>query len=206
MKRELQRRIAYEAARLMTEYQTDDMAYACQKAAAKLGVTRRQQMPSPDEVEDALREQQRLLRGDEQPAALQHLRQQAQQAMEALGQFDPLLVGSVYQGTADSNSPIRLYLFANTPEEVLFTLSDMKIPWRESQRTLSFRNGTKELVPVFKITADGVTFELTVMSSEDIHNRPLDPLDRQPLQGINLKQLREIIESDEVNQRLSMGI
>jgi hypothetical protein len=206
MKRELQRRIAYEAARLMTEYQTDDMSYACQKAAAKLGVTRRQQMPSPDEVEDALREQQRLLRGDEQPAALQHLRQQAQQAMEALGQFDPLLVGSVYQGTADSNSPIRLYLFANTPEEVLFTLTDMKIPWRESQRTLSFRNGSKELVPVFKITADGVTFELTVMSSEDIHNRPLDPLDRQPLQGINLKQLREIIESDEVNQRLSMGI
>jgi hypothetical protein len=206
MKRELQRRIAYEAARLMTEYQTDDMAYACQKAAAKLGITRRQQMPSPDEVEEALREQQRLLRGDEQPAALQHLRQQAQQAMEALGQFDPLLVGSVYQGTADSNSPIRLYLFANTPEEVLFTLSDMKIPWRESQRTLSFRNGTKELVPVFKITADGVTIELTVMSSEDIHNRPLDPLDRQPLQGINLKQLREIVEADEVNQRLSMGI
>jgi hypothetical protein len=192
MKRELQRRIAYEAARLMTEYQTDDMAYACQKAAAKLGVTRRQQMPNPDEVEEALREQQRLLRGDEQIAALHHLRQQALQAMNALGQFDPLLVGSVYQGTADSNSPIRLYLYANTPEEVLFTLSDMKIPWRESQRTLSFRNGTKELVPVFKITADGVAIELTVMSSEDIHNRPLDPLDRQPLQGISLKQLREI--------------
>ncbi len=195
MKRELQRRIAYEAARLMTEYQTDDMAYACQKAAAKLGVTRRQQMPSPDEVEEALREQQRLLRGDEQPAALQHLRQQALQAMDALDAFDPLLVGSVYQGTADSNSPIRLYLFANTPEEVLFTLSDMKIPWRESQRTLSFRNGTKALVPVFKITAGGVNIELTVMSSEEIHNRPLDPLDRQPLQGINLKQLREITKA-----------
>ena len=195
MKRELQRRIAYEAARLMTEYQTDDMAYACQKAAAKLGVTRRQQMPSPDEVEEALREQQRLLRGDEQPAALRHLRQQALQAMDALIQFDPLLVGSVYQGTADSNSPVRLYLFANTPEEVLFTLSDLKIPWQESQRSLSFRNGTKELVPVFKVTVDGVTIELTVMSSEEIHNRPLDPLDRQPLKGINLKQLREITEA-----------
>jgi hypothetical protein len=206
MKRELQRRIAYEAARLMTEYQTDDMAYACQKAAAKLGVTRRQQMPTPNEVEEALREQQRLLRGDEQPAALQHLRQQALQAMDALEAFDPLLVGSVYQGTADSNSPIRLILFANTPEEVLFTLSDLKIPWRESQRTLSFRNGSKELVPVFKITADGVSIELTVMSSEEIHNRPLDPLDRQPLQGINLKQLREITQADGVNQRLSIGI
>lgn len=195
MKRELQRRIAYEAARLMTEYQTDDMAYACQKAAAKLGVTRRQQMPTPDEVEEALREQQRLLRGDEQPAALQRLRLQALQAMDALGQFEPLLVGSVYQGTADSNSPIRLYLFANTPEEVLFTLSDLKIPWRESQRTLSFRNGAKALVPVFKIAADGIAIELTVMSSEDIHNRPLDPLDRQPLQGIKLKQLREITKA-----------
>jgi hypothetical protein len=195
MKRELQRRIAYEAARLMTEYQTDDIAYACQKAAAKLGVTRRQQMPSAEEVDEALREQQRLLRGEEQPVALQHLRQQAVLAMSALAQFDPLLVGSVYLGTADSNSPIRLYLFANAPEEVLFTLSDLKIPWRESQRTLAFRDGTKGVTPVFQIAVDGVAIELTVMSAEDIHKRPLDPRDRQPLQGINLKQLRELTQA-----------
>ncbi|MCU7843459.1 MAG: hypothetical protein KZQ93_06430 [Candidatus Thiodiazotropha sp. (ex Monitilora ramsayi)] len=194
MKRELQRRIAYEAARLMTEYQSDDMAYACQKAAAKLGVSRRQQMPTRDEIEEALREQQRLVRGDEQQQALQQLRLNALQAMTALKRFHPILVGSVFQGTADNNSRIRLHLFADTPEEVLFTLSDLQIPWLESQRTLVFPNGAREDIPVFQFSADGASIELIVMSTDSLHNRPLDPLDRQPIQGINLKQLREMVE------------
>ncbi len=44
---------------------------------------------------------------------MQTLRDAALQAMEALIQFKPMLVGPVYEGTADSNSPVRLHLFAD---------------------------------------------------------------------------------------------
>ncbi|MCU7850627.1 MAG: hypothetical protein KZQ80_00295 [Candidatus Thiodiazotropha sp. (ex Monitilora ramsayi)] len=192
-KRELQRRIAYEAARLMTEYQSDDLAYACQKAANKLGISRRQQMPTREEIEEALREQQRLLRGDDQQQALQQLRRNALQAMQALDRFNPILVGSVYQGTADSNSQIKLHLFADTPEDVLFTLSDLQIPWQEGQRTLTFPNGRRHETPAFNFSADGVSFELLVLPAKLAHNRPLDPLDNQPIQGANLKQLQALV-------------
>jgi hypothetical protein len=192
-KRELQRRIAYEAARIMTEYRSDNIGHACQKAAAKLGISRRQQMPTRDEVEEALREQQWLLRGDEQQQVLLRLRQSALQAMQALHRFNPMLVGSVFQGTADTNSHVQLHLFADTPEDVLFALSDLQIPWQERHRTLNFRNGGRQEIPCFQFSADGIMFELLVLSAQMLHNRPLDPLDNQPIQGANLKQLQALV-------------
>jgi hypothetical protein len=192
-KRELQRRIAYEAARILTEYRSGNLAYATQKAAARLGVTRRQQMPTREEVEEALREQQRLLRGDDQQQALMHLRRSAREAMLALKAFSPILVGPVYEGTADTNSPVRLHLHADTPEDVLFALSDMKIPWQEGQRSLQFSHGRRLEVPSFQFTADGVGFELLVLPSQSPHARPLNPLDNQPIQGANLKQIDELV-------------
>ncbi len=188
-KRELQRRIAYEAARIMTEHRSDDIAHACQKAAAKLGVSHRQQMPTREEVEEALREQQWLFRGDKQQLALHQLRRSALEAMRALREFNPMLVGSVYQGTADTNSRVQLHLYANTPEDVLFALTDLKIPWQEGQRSLNFSNGQRVEIPSFKFTADGVGFELLVFSAETPHLRPLDPIDNQPIQGATLKQM-----------------
>ena len=194
-KRALQRRIAYEAARLLTELRSDNIAYACRKAAAKHGVTRQQMMPSREEIETALREQQRLVRGDEQFDALQQLRRAALEAMQALRLFDPQLVGPVLQGTADRNSGIELHLFADTPEDVLFALSDLHIPWQEKQRTLPFSDGSRESLPCFQFSADGVRFELIILPRGNRHKRPLDPLDNQPLEGANLKQVTEILQS-----------
>jgi predicted nucleotidyltransferase len=198
-KRELQRRIAYEAARIMTEHRSDNIAHACHKAAARLGVSHRYQMPTRDEIDEALREQQRLLRGDEQRQTLNRLRRSALEAMRALQQFNPLLVGSVYQGTADTNSRVQLHLQANTPEDVLFTLTDLKIPWQERQRAMNFSNGRRMEVPSFQFTADGVGFELLVFTSERPHIRPLDPLDNQPVQGATLKQMEALgtIDTDQ---------
>jgi hypothetical protein len=194
-KRELQKRIAYEAARILTELRSDNIAYACQKAAAKYGINKRQLWPTREEVENALREQQRLLRGDGQSNMVQSLRLSALDAMRALKQFQPRLVGSVFDGTADANSSIRLHLFADTPEDLLFTLSDMHIPWREKQHQVHFSNGIRESMPCFSFTADGVGFELTVLPVKYSHSRPLDPLDNQPLQSATIKQLQLLIET-----------
>jgi hypothetical protein len=192
-KRELQRRIAYETARIMTEYRSDDINHACHKAAARLGVSHRQQMPTREEIDEALREQQRLVRGDAQQQTLNRLRRSALEAMRALHQFNPMLVGSVYRGTADTNSRVQLHLHANTPEDVLFALADLKIPWQERQRALNFSNGRRQEVPSFQFTADGVDFELLVFSSERPHIRPLDPMDNQPIQGATLKQMDSLL-------------
>jgi hypothetical protein len=196
-KRVLQRRIAYEAARLLTELRSDNLAYACRKAAAKHGVTRPQMMPSREEIELALREQQRLVVGDKQYDALRQLRNNALEAMQALHHFHPLLVGPVLRGTADSNSRIELHLFADTPEEVLFTLSDLHIPWQEKQRNMAFSDGSHGLLPCFQFCADMIQFVLVVFPPGNKHKRPLDPLDNRPFEGASIKQLGEILAGDQ---------
>ncbi|MES9941620.1 MAG: hypothetical protein ABW104_08480 [Candidatus Thiodiazotropha sp. 6PLUC2] len=196
-KRLLQKRIAYEAARILTELRSDNIAYACRKAAAKLGVTRQQMMPNREEVEFALQEQQRLILGHQQPDALQLLRENALEAMQALKTFHPHLVGPVLRGTADSNSRIELHLHAETPEEVLFTLSDLHIPWQEKQRNLHFSDGSHETIPCFTFSADEIQFLLVVFPNDSRHKRPLDSFDNRPYEGINLKQLRDLLAKEQ---------
>lgn len=196
-KRLLQKRIAYEAARIMTELRTDNLAYACRKAAAKLDVSHHQLMPSREEVELALKEQQRLVLGNKQFDALRQLRLSALDAMQALNQFHPLLVGAVLRGTADSNSHIELHLTAETPEDVLFTLSDLHIPWQEKQRNLSFSDGSHETIPCFRFSADEAQFLLVVFPAGGQRKRPLDPFDNRPYTGANLKQLNLLLTTEQ---------
>jgi hypothetical protein len=192
-KREIQRRIAYETARILTEHHSSDQVFALQKAASRLGVNDKRLMPNRDEISQAIREQQRLFRGITQQTALQRLRHAALQAMESLFQFRPLLVGPVNDGTADSNSPIRLYLFANTPEEVLFALVDLQIPWQEKDRWLKFSGGNRKNIPGFQFTANGVVFELLILPPQGPYSKPIDPLDNHPIRGSNIKNLKLLL-------------
>jgi len=193
-KREIQRRIAYETARILAEFQSSDLAFAMQKAASRLGVNDKRLLPNREEMSLAIREQQRLFRGDDQESALQQLRNIAFQAMQSLVRFKPLLVGPVFEGTADHNSPVRLHLFADTPEEVIFALSDMHIPWQERDRTMKFHGGNRKQMPGFQFNANGVVIELVIMPEQGPFSRPLDPLDHQPIQGITRKQLKALID------------
>ncbi|MEO6690295.1 MAG: hypothetical protein ABIS07_11805, partial [Dokdonella sp.] len=60
---EVRRRIAVEAARLISEGGLRDYGRAKTKAAAQLGIFDEAGLPKNSEIEDALREHQRLFRG-----------------------------------------------------------------------------------------------------------------------------------------------
>ena len=63
------RRIAVEAARLISEHGIRDYHVAKRKAAERLGIQVDTALPKNSEIEDALREYQRLFQADEQPRA-----------------------------------------------------------------------------------------------------------------------------------------
>ena len=74
-------RIAYETARILADGLCQDMRIARQKAAERLGVTSRFELPTEEEVEQALKAHQSLFQHEQQPAVLNNLRQQAMAAM-----------------------------------------------------------------------------------------------------------------------------
>src|SRR5690348_748216 len=126
--RERRHRLAHEAARLMAEGGIRDYHQAKLKAAARLGIADDASLPRNREIEDALREYQRLFQGDTQASGLRQRREAALRALEFFSGFQARLVGAVLDGTADPNAPVTLHLYTDDADAVPRFLTEHFIP------------------------------------------------------------------------------
>ena len=193
---EMRRRIALEAARLMSEHGIRDFHLAKRKAAERLGASEDVGLPKNSEIEDALREHQRLFQADEHPALLRRLREVARDAMQFLTRFEPRLVGAVLEGTADKHSAICLHLFSDTLEEVAGFLQEQGIPYEEQNRRLRSSRDTQHEYPVLLFSADEVAIDLTVLPHDAIRQAPLDRIGERPMRRATLAMLEELLAQE----------
>jgi hypothetical protein len=190
---ELRRRIALEAARLMSEHGIRDFHLAKRKAAERLGAGEDIGLPKNSEIEDALREHQRLFQADEQPLRLRRLRETARDAMQFFMRFQPRLVGAVLEGTADRHSAVCLHLFSDTAEEVAAFLQEQGIPYEEQNRRLRMNHDAQREYPVLLFSADEVAIDLTVLPLDAIRQAPLDRVGERPMRRAALAALEELL-------------
>lgn len=109
--------IAAAAARLVVDEGLEYPA-AKRKAARDLGRRsgRQGELPSNEEVEDAVREYLTLFCADTQPDELLALRTVALRWMDRLPEFRPHLGGAVWRGTATQLSNIVIDLYCDDPK------------------------------------------------------------------------------------------
>ena len=188
-------RIAQEAARMLANQESADFQSARRKAAARLGCKDQRCFPDNTEVDAALREYQQLFKRETQPETLQKLRHQAIEAMQLLDTFSPRLTGSVLKGTADTNSPVQLYLFADTPEQLTLYLMEKQIPFQQEEIKMKHAGGETKAHPLFAFQAGDTEFELILLSPVYRANPPLDNLDEKPNMGVSLSQAMELLDS-----------
>jgi hypothetical protein len=193
---EQRRRIAVEAARLISEGGLRDYRQAKQKAAQRLGIFDDASLPKNGEIEDALREHQRLFRAD-QPETLRRLRQAAREAMKFFAAFEPRLVGPVLEGTADEHSAVCLHLHEDGADRVAMFLQEQGIPYEERTRRLRLERDTTADVPVFVFSAGGSTIDLTVLPYDRLRQAPLDRIDEKPMRRANRMTLEELLRGDD---------
>lgn len=193
---ELRRRIALEAARLMSEHGIRDFHLAKRKAAERLGAGEDIGLPKNSEIEDALREHQRLFQSDEQPARLRRLREVARDAMQFFVRFQPRLVGAVLEGTADRHSAVCLHLFSDAAEEVAAFLHEQGIPYEEQNRRLRTNHDAQREYPVLLFSADEVAIDLTVLPLDAIRQAPLDRAGERPMRRAALAALEELLADE----------
>ncbi len=141
-------RVAQEAARLMSEHGIRNFHHAKLKAAERLGILDTQALPRNLEVEEALREHQRLFLGDSQPQLLRERRQAAVDAMTFLAEFEPRLVGAVLDGTADAHSAVCLHVYSDDAEAVLQYLREHGVPIEIQVRRLRYSRSEQPEYPV----------------------------------------------------------
>ena len=203
--RERRHRLAHEAARLMAEGGIRDYHQAKLKAAARLGIFDDASLPRNREIEDALREYQRLFQGDAQATGLRLRREAAVRALEFFSRFDARLVGSVLDGTADANAPVALQLYSDDADAVPRYLEEHAIPAESRSRRLRLDRERSGDFPVWVFSAEDLTFDLTVLPGTALRQAPLSNIDEKPMPRAALAQVRALLAADEIAGYESTG-
>ncbi len=190
-------RIAFEAARLISETGLRDYALAKRKAATRLGVTDEFSLPKNTEIDAALREHQRLFHAEDQPQRLHALRETAVEAMRFFAQFEPRLVGAVLDGTADEHSAVCLHLFSDDPDAPARHLEEHGIGYETETRRLRFDRDDEADFPVLQFAVDDTAVDVTIFAYDGLRQAPLDRIDGKPMQRATSATLQQLMRENE---------
>ncbi|ALN84326.1 hypothetical protein IEQ11_04590 [Lysobacter capsici] len=197
--RERRHRLAHEAARLIAESGIRDYHQAKLKAAERLGIFDDASLPRNREIEDALREYQRLFQRDNLDG-LRQRREAALRALEFFAPFEPRLVGPVLDGTADARSPVALHLYSDDPDAVSMFLDHHLIPAEARERRLRLDRERSEDFPVWVFSAEELTFDLTVLPLDVLRQAPLSQVDEKPMKRAAANQVRQLLADEEISE------
>lgn len=188
----LRLRVASEAARIMREQGVRDYLLAKRKAAERLGVSDRSSLPGNEEVEAALREQQRLFGGSRYEDRLTELRRTARQIMCIFEDFEPRLVGAVLTGAVTDHSDVNLHVFSDTPEAIAFKLMEQGIPYRVTERKVRYSADRTECLPAYRFAAGDVPVEVAVFPYTAMRQAPCCPVEGGPMRRASLADLADL--------------
>lgn len=200
LNKQVRERIAQEAARIMSEEGVNDHYIAKSKAAQRLGMHDGNGiLPSNAEIEQALIQYQSLFKQDTQPQYLQELRKVAVKAMRLLTEFEPRLVGSVLNGTADQYSPVQIQLYTDVPEHILLFLADRNIRCRQTMKRLRYNaKDEPQQFPCYCFLAKEIEVELTILPYDNLRQAPRNPVDGKPMQRASLNEVEFLLEMSSV--------
>ncbi|HMB57995.1 MAG TPA: hypothetical protein VKM35_12415 [Arenimonas sp.] len=193
LNQERRRRVAFEAARLMATTGLADYHQAKIKAAQRLGISDEAALPRNSEIEEQLREYQRLFQNADQPRELHRRREAALKAMTFFERFEPRLVGSVLDGSADGHTAVCLHLYDDDADAVARFLIDADIPAQARTRRLRLDRERDGDFPEWCFSADGVAFEITVLPTTLLRQAPLSPVDGKPMRRASMTTLRDLL-------------
>ncbi|MDG6223167.1 MAG: DUF4269 domain-containing protein [Candidatus Bathyarchaeota archaeon] len=189
----LRNRVAQEAALLLYTSQEKEYKQAKQRASATLGI---RMLPSNLEVAKELDIIAEENEGPQRKELILRMRKEAKQIMEALADFNPLLVGSVWRGTARKNSDIDVHVFAHDHKEVLEQLQKHSYKIIRSERRSVTKEGSKtSSVHIQVVLESGDTAEIVVCSQENLGKTQRCETYGDMKTGLNLKQLTKVLEN-----------
>jgi hypothetical protein len=156
--------LAAVAARLVVE---EGMEYAAAKRKAARTCGGRPELPSNEQLEDAVREHIDLFCADTQPAELQALREVSALWMQRLAEFRPHLAGAVWRGTATRNSAVHLDLYCDDPKAAEIALVNAGVSYEVG----ALDRGGREPLNVLTVSSPCRALDATVTVHLLLHDR-----------------------------------
>lgn len=188
------KRVAKEAAGLLYTSQEKEYKQAKVRAAETLGA---RILPTNMEIAKELDKIAEEREGTTRRERLVQMRREALQIMKTLQSFHPLLVGSVWRGTAHRNSDIDIVTFHSSPEAVLHTLKRNRFNvTRTSRRSVTKRGEKKTSFHIYVVLPSNNQAEIVVRSPEDRGRLGKCEIYGDKVTGLNRQQLQQILKEN----------
>lgn len=190
----IRRKVAREAAVLLYTEQEKEYKQAKDRAAEILGV---RILPSNKEVAEELDRLADEMEGPKRRERLVKMRREALKFMQAIENFQPLLVGSVWRGTIHRKSDIDILVFHHNPVEVMDQLRSkgFKI-LRTEWRTANKRGEKKRSFHIYILTSSGNEVEVVVKAPQEAEQLEKCEIFGDEITGLNTSQLAKILEEN----------
>ncbi|MEM2144191.1 MAG: nucleotidyltransferase domain-containing protein [Candidatus Jordarchaeaceae archaeon] len=186
--------VAKEAARLLYYGFASEYYSAKRQAAKSLGL---KVLPTNKEIAEELDQLSDLLEGKQKRERLENLRREALELMNTLKRFNPILVGSVWRGTAHKGSDIDIRVYSDDETAVIATINQSKYKLiRQERTTKTVGTDKKTYLHIFVKTPQGEEAEIVIRPLEDINVKEKCEIFGDELKGLRIRELEEIVQND----------
>jgi predicted nucleotidyltransferase len=184
--------VAKEAATLLYFGAEKEYKQAKVKAAKNLGT---KFMPSNLDVALELDKIAQDNEGDERQTRLLEMRKEALKIMQVLGNFCPVLIGSVWRGTIRRSSDIDIAVYSDATEEILDALKSAGIKISKTQWTTVNKHG--ETFSSFHIYAQNkYSIEIVARSAGEATQKRRCEVFGDQIKGLKTKELQRVLEQN----------
>ena len=183
--------VARRAAEVIMEEGITDYLFAKKKAAKYLGLLTSENLPSNQEIDNALKEYQNIFQEQVDSEIINKIKKEALNTMILFEIFNPHLTGQLLEGLIPRFPKIQINLFTDNIKEVEYTLLNNNIVFDVKdtiyQEKLSKKKSTKT-IPAFILEGVWFPIELKVYFENDIRSKKNNLLSSK---GKNIKAIRE---------------
>lgn len=188
------RRVAQEAAELLYTEQEKEYKQAKLCAAKTLGVSI---LPSNAEIAVELDRIAEEREGKARQENLFQMRRKALQIMQTLENFNPILVGSVWRGTAYCKSDIDITIYTRNPQEITSALQKNNYTITKTETQTITKKGKKEQsFHIYMSEPSEIQVEMVVRSPEDINRQTKCEIYGDTITGLTISQLQQILRKN----------
>jgi len=194
----LKQRVAREAAILLYTSQEKEYKQAKQRAAQNLGA---RVLPSNREVAQELDTLADEIEGVARQERLLQMRHDSLEIMKVLIEFHPMLIGSVWRGTAHKNSDIDIVTFSSQPTTVLQKLEQQgfkvaKTEWQSAPKL----DRREKSFHIYLELPSGNQAEIVVRSLERINQKERCEIYGDTVKGLNPHQLERLLKENSLQK------
>jgi len=198
--------VARRAAEVIMEEGITDYLFAKKKAAKYLGLLPSENLPSNQEIDNALKEYQNIFQEQVDSEIINKIKKEALNTMILFEDFNPHLTGQLLEGLIPRFPKIKINLFTDNIKEVEYTLLNNNIAFdikdKIYQEKLSKKKSTKT-VPAFILEGIWFPIELKVYFENDIRSKKNNLLNNK---GKNIKAIKEFEFNSTTSSALQLPV